>query len=139
MRSGLRFPAERRSLYSIFPFRRKTGALRAYLVVSVLVGVRGVRVVRRGLWTLRPPRIPAQWRRVPVVVVGSGVLRRLNDLHRPIGISRACAQALRSPTLAPNNPLVCFALVRPAMKLRRGRNAAYWSRFGSLRSWLRCA
>ena len=60
---GLRFPAGRRSLYSSFPFRRKTGGLRAYLVAIVLAEVRGARVDRRNLWALRAPRIPGQVRR----------------------------------------------------------------------------
>ena len=70
MRSGLRFPAGRRSLYSIFPFRRKTGVLRAYLERLLFFGVRGSRFNRRVLFGFAPPRIPEKRRRVPVVVVG---------------------------------------------------------------------
>ena len=57
-----------------------------------LVGVRDVRVDRRILWDLRPPRIPVQWRRVLVVAVGSGVLRRLDSRQEPIRINRSYAK-----------------------------------------------
>ena len=39
-----------------------------------------------------PQRIPEKQRRVPVVAVGSVVLRRFSGQHRPIGISCPCAQ-----------------------------------------------
>ena len=57
--------------------------------------------------------------------------------HRPLGINRPCAQALLSPALQ-KITRCCSALVRPAMKLRRGRNAANLSCSGSFRAWLRC-
>ena len=137
-RSGFRFPAGMRSPYSFSHSDEKPEASRACLAANVLAGVRCGRIDRRTLGALRPPRILGQWRRVPVVVVGSGVLRRLDDLHRPIGINRPYAQALLSPTLRKITRL-CSALVCPAMKLRRGRNARYFPRFGSFRAWLRCA
>ena len=72
------FPPEGGRFTPFSPSDKKPEASRACLAASVLVGVRGGRVGRRNLWTLRPPRIPDQGRRVPVVAVGSGVLRRLS-------------------------------------------------------------
>lgn len=51
------------------------------------------------------------------------VCRRLDILHRPVGLKVASAQGLRSPALR-KQTACCSALVRPAMKLRSGRNAA---------------
>ncbi len=69
-----------------------------------------------------PPRIPEKQRRERVVVVGSGVLRRLDILHRPVGLKVAFARGLRSPALR-KQTACCSALVCPAMEPRRGRNA----------------
>ncbi|MGB0847582.1 MAG: hypothetical protein ACPGSM_12700 [Thiolinea sp.] len=76
----------------------------------MLVGVRGVRVDRRGLGALLPPRIPAQWRRVPVVAVGLGVLRRQSAqtvwAESPLrsSPSLACAAKNNPPVFRPYSP-----------------------------------
>jgi hypothetical protein len=60
--------------------------VRAYLERALFSGFRGSRFCVATLEASLPQRIPEKRRRVPVVVVGSGVPRRLAVRHRPVGL-----------------------------------------------------